>query len=250
LIPRAERLVYRKPAEQLVVAVNPDKARYTPGGKVKLELSAVNEKQQAAPAVLLVGVVNQSVITMADNKTDRLMPTHMLLSGEVKHPAELEHADFLLTDHPKAGVALDLLLGTQGWRRFAEQTGDAAVAADRADVDRMLVAHGQRTTAPLELYRLEAQRVSAEFGPRLDQAQLALEAAQAAVNEGRAAGDPGLGAQVAAAQSVVAAAEADRSQAAAALARHTERLKELGRGALQVLLVALVLVGLLLLVRA
>src|SRR5205823_10915142 len=100
-------------------------------------------------------------------------------------------------------------LGTQGWRRFAEQTGAAADAADRADVDKVLVAHGQRTTAPLELYRLEAQRVSAEFGPKLDQAALALESAQVAVNEGRTATDPGLGAQVAAAQTAVSAADAE-----------------------------------------
>ena len=98
---------------------------------MRLELSAFDEKETPVPAVLLVGVVNRSVITMADNKTDRLLPTHFLLSGEVKHPAELEHADFLLTDHPKAGVALDLLLGTQGWRRFAEQNANPADPADK-----------------------------------------------------------------------------------------------------------------------
>ena len=103
LIPRAERLVFRKQDQQLILNANPDKSRYAPAGKVRLELSAFNEKEQPAPAVLMVGVVNRSVITMADNKTDRLMPTHVLLSGEVKHPAELEHADFLLTDHPKLG---------------------------------------------------------------------------------------------------------------------------------------------------
>src|SRR5439155_5409658 len=161
LVPRAERLVYRKPGEQLMLNVNPDKARYTPGGKVRLELSAFDERERPTPAVLLVGVVNRSVITMADNKTDRLMPTHLLLSGEVKHPAELEHADFLLTDHPKAGVALDLLLGTQGWRRFAEQDVAPANPADKPDVDRMLAAHGQRGTAPFELSKLEAQRLNA-----------------------------------------------------------------------------------------
>src|SRR6185295_18109076 len=104
-----------------------------------------------------------------------------LLSGEVKHPAELEHADFLLTDHPKAGVALDLLLGTQGWRRFAEQTGTPANVADKADVDRMLVAHGQRTTAPLELYKLEEQRVASEFRPKMEEAMLRVAAAENAL---------------------------------------------------------------------
>jgi hypothetical protein len=242
LIPRAERLVYRAPGEQLVLNVNPDKVQYTPGGKVRLELSAYNEKRTPTPAVLLVGVVNRSVITMADNKTDRLLPTHVLLSGEVKHPAELEHADFLLTDHPKAGVALDLLLGTQGWRRFAEQTGAAADAADRADVDRMLVAHGQRTSAPLELYKLEEQRVGAEFGPRIDQAALALSAAQSGWDGSQGAGGPGLGAKVAAALRAVSAAHLESTRAAAALERYNTQMSELGGILLRVVLVGLLVV--------
>jgi hypothetical protein len=113
-----------------------------------------------------VGVVNRSVITMADNKQDRLLPTHFLLSGEVRNSAELEHADFLLTDHPKAAVALDLLLGTQGWRRFAEQDVAPPKAEDRADVDQMLMPTGSGRRLPVELLKLEAQRVNAEFAPK------------------------------------------------------------------------------------
>lgn len=180
LLPRAERLVYRKPGEQLLLNVTPDKNRYSPMSKVNLELAAFTEKETPTPAVLMVGVVNQSVIRMADNKTDRLMPTHFLLAGDVKSPAELEHADFLLTDHPKAGLALDLLLGTQGWRRFAEQNVLPANPADRQEVDRMLVAHGQRSTTPTELYRLEEQRVNAEFTPKLEQATLRFGEAESA----------------------------------------------------------------------
>src|SRR5262249_4921855 len=137
LVPRAERLVFRKQDQQLLLNVNPDRSRYTPAGKVRLELSARDEKEKSVPPVLLVGGVNRSVIAMADNKTDRLLPTHFLLAGEVKNSAELEHADFLLVEHPKAeenakaAVALDLLLATQGWRRFAEQNADPANPADK-----------------------------------------------------------------------------------------------------------------------
>ncbi len=170
LIPLAERLVYRKPGEQLILSANPDKARYSPAGKVALELSALNEEQNPTPAILLVGVVNQSIIAMADNKTDRLLPTHFLLAGDVKNPADLEHADFLLTDHPKAAVALDILLGTQGWRRFAEQNILPTNPVEKREVERMLVAHGQMTTAPLELFKLEEKRIAAEFMPKVEQA--------------------------------------------------------------------------------
>ncbi len=223
LIPRAERLVFRKPAEQLILNANPDKSRYTPAGRVRLELSAFNEKETPVPAVLLVGVVNRSVITMADNKTDRLMPTHFLLSGEVKHPAELEHADFLLTDHTRAGEVLDLLLGTQGWRRFAEQNADPNNPAN-PDVDKMLVAHGQRTSAPFALYKLEEQRVHAEFLPKLESAALARSAAETDWNARNGAAEAAdAAAKLNAAQAVATDAETKSTAAAADLYKFETR---------------------------
>ncbi|HEY1188653.1 MAG TPA: alpha-2-macroglobulin family protein [Gemmata sp.] len=231
LVPRAERLVFRGSGEHLVLDAKADRERYTPSGKVRLDLSALNEKGQPAPAVLLVGVVNRSVITMADNKQDRLLPTHFLLSGEVKNSAELEHADFLLTDHPQAAVALDLLLGTQGWRRFAEQDMAPPKAEDRADVDRMLVAHGQRSVAPLELLKLEEQRINSEFAPKLEQARLRAAAAESEWNAlANAAND-----KVNAASAAVAAAQSQKSEASAALDRYNERFAKAGNVALPVL---------------
>ena len=56
----------------------------------------------------------------------------------------------LLGDNPKAVVALDLLLGTQGWRRFAEQSVNGPNTKDREEVDRLLVANGQKSQAPIE----------------------------------------------------------------------------------------------------
>ena len=178
-------------------------------------MSAFNEKEKPTPAVLLVGVVNRSVITMADNKTDRLMPTHFLISGEVKHPAELEHADFLLTDHPKAAEALDLLLATQGWRRFAEQNADPVNPADKPDVDKMLVAHGQRTSAPFALYKLEEQRVNAEYRPKLEVATIALVIAQTDWAQRRNA--PDAAAELAVKQAAATRAEQQYTTAAADL---------------------------------
>jgi hypothetical protein len=242
LIPRAERLVFRRPDQQLMLNVNPDRSRYSPAGKVRLELSAVNEKERPTPAVLLVGVVNQSVIAMADNKTDRLMPTHFLLSGEVKHPAELEHADFLLTDVRNADVALDLLLGTQGWRRFAEQNADPANPADKPDVDRMLVAHGQRTSAPFELYKLEEKRVLAEFRPRLEVAALARSKAEADWNRRDQSADAA--AKLNAAQAAAAEAEKKYTDAAAELHQFETRPTRPPSWGLSGLAAALVALGL------
>ncbi|HUR54347.1 MAG TPA: alpha-2-macroglobulin family protein, partial [Gemmataceae bacterium] len=222
MLPRAERLVYRGSGEHLLLAATPDKPRYSPADKVRLDLSATNEKGTPTPAVLLVAVVNRSVITMADNKQDRLMPTHFLLSGDVKHPAELEHADFLLTDHPKAATALDLLLGTQGWRRFAEQDVAPANPQDRTEVDRMLVAHGQRTSAPVELFKLEEKRVASEFQPRLEQARLSVSRAESAWND---AITP-LNLKVTAAERAVSAAVSAKWIAKESLDAYKERIEK------------------------
>ena len=78
-------------------------------------------KREFVPALALVAVVDASVLKLRDEKTARAMPTHFLLTTEIRDAEDLEHADFLLGDHPKAARALDLLLGSQGWRRFAEQ---------------------------------------------------------------------------------------------------------------------------------
>ncbi|MBO0699567.1 MAG: alpha-2-macroglobulin, partial [Zavarzinella sp.] len=190
LIPRAERLVFRRPGERLDLSVTPDKDRYTPAGKVALDLAAANEKGRPVPAILLVAVINQSVIAMADNKTDRLLPTHFLLAGEIKHPADLEHADFLLTGHPKAAEALDLLLGTQGWRRFAEQNVLPADPAERQEVERLLVASGSRASVPVEQVRVAEERVAAEFQPKVEETAPRAAAAQAALMEYRTTIEP------------------------------------------------------------
>src|SRR2546422_599036 len=120
MIPVAERLIYRRPDHRLGRAGKADKEVDVPGEKVQLTCSAADETGKAAPAILLVGVVDQGVLSLADEKTYHSMPAHFYLTSELKHPEDLEHADVLLTDDARSAEALDLLLGTQGWRRFAE----------------------------------------------------------------------------------------------------------------------------------
>lgn len=179
--PVAERLVYRKFEKQLMFNLQPDQTRYNPGSKVNLDITAMTDKEQRAPAVLMVAVINQSVVNMADLKTDRLMPTHFLIASEVEKPEDLEHADFLLAEHPKAPVALDLLLGTQGWRRFAEQSPETfQPKTAKPEVDRLLVALGQKSSTPRSTYRLEEERIEQKYRPL---AEKSLDRVVAASNE-------------------------------------------------------------------
>ena len=84
-----------------------------------------NEKNEPIAAALGVSVVNQDLFALAGDHAPT-MTTQFLLASENLNPEDLENADFYLSDDKSAAVppavALDLLLGTQGWRRFADNT--------------------------------------------------------------------------------------------------------------------------------
>lgn len=155
MFPLAERLIYRQPAQHLNLAVTPDKLVYVPGEKMKLTCFASNEEGKPAPAIMLVGVVDQGVLSLADEKTYHSMPAHFYVTSEIHHPDDLEHADFLLADHPQASVALDLLLGTQGWRRFAETKPKAFQKREPQQSARLLACVGQAPIRTTNLREVE-----------------------------------------------------------------------------------------------
>jgi len=164
LKPIAERLVYRQPAEHLRLGVKPEGNQrvFAPGDQVKLNVTANTETGANAAALLLVGVVDKSLIKMADERTARAMPTHFLLTSEVRKGEDLEFTDVLLGDHPQAGKALDLLLGTQGWRRFLESDPNRlsdpkhqkVIEEMRAknDADRLMLVMGKATVNPVRAF--------------------------------------------------------------------------------------------------
>ena len=76
--------------------------------------------KRASPISAVVGVTvtDDSVLEMIDKReqTPRL-PVMVLLEGEVKELADAQV--YLDPANEKSTLAVDLLLGTQGWRRFA-----------------------------------------------------------------------------------------------------------------------------------
>jgi uncharacterized protein YfaS (alpha-2-macroglobulin family) len=115
-VPLAERLVYRAPDKNLKLEVRADKPSYVPGDKVNLTIKATRNGKPAA-AVVGLTVTDDAVLEMIDKREQApSLPVMMLLEPEVR---ELADAHVYLDDkNPKAPLALDLLLGTQGWRRF------------------------------------------------------------------------------------------------------------------------------------
>ncbi|MBX7102565.1 MAG: hypothetical protein K1X57_00685 [Gemmataceae bacterium] len=204
LTPVAERLVYRTPAKKVELTVAPDKTAYAPGDKAGLKVTAKDESGKAVPAITMLGVVNQSVVVMADEKTYRSMPTHFLLTGEVEKADDLEHVDVVLGNHPKASAALDLLLGVQGWRRFvesgelppAEKAKTAAAPAVRVDTIQYVRAKAEEVNRPaFEEYRKKLEAAEKKLSAAIElpdslrkQQSVAAQAEQSAAEKAAEAG--------------------------------------------------------------
>lgn len=127
--PLAERLVFRQPAEQVSVCITPDASRYVPGGKAALKIETRDGQGNPIPSVVGITVTDDSILEMIEKREQApRLPVMVLLEPEVK---ELGDAHvYLDPDNDKAPLAVDLLLGTQGWRRFAT-----------VDLSKFLVAH-------------------------------------------------------------------------------------------------------------
>lgn len=115
--PLAERLIYREPKFKVNVAINMVSESYVPGDKVSLEVVTTNEAGTPVEAVVGLTVTDDAVLELIEKREQApRLPAMVYLESEVQDLADAH----LYFDHqsPDAPLALDLLLGTQGWRRF------------------------------------------------------------------------------------------------------------------------------------
>jgi len=116
--PLAERLVFRQPAKSVRVSMLPDAKTYSPGGKVSLRLKTTDERGAPTSAVVGLTVTDDSVLEMIEKREQPArLPVMVYLENEVRELADA-HV-YLDPQNKKSELAVDLLLGTQGWRRFA-----------------------------------------------------------------------------------------------------------------------------------
>lgn len=115
-LPLAERLVFREPQQQLGIELRADRERYVPGAPVKLTVKTTLDGKPTS-AVVGVTVSDESVFELLERREQPpSLPAMVLLEADVQDLADA-HV-YLDAKHPKSRVATDLLLGTQGWRRF------------------------------------------------------------------------------------------------------------------------------------
>lgn len=114
--PLAERLVYRGLGADLHVTVTPDRASYSPRDKVALTVKTTDADGRPVPADVALAVVDDTVLNFAGDKTGNIL-AQLYLEPEMPGQTVAE-PNFYFSKDPKAPEALDLVLGTQGWRRF------------------------------------------------------------------------------------------------------------------------------------
>ncbi|MFT5128866.1 MAG: hypothetical protein ACI8W8_002485, partial [Rhodothermales bacterium] len=132
--PLCERVVYRNRGQDLQVTVTPDKTSYMPREPVTLTVRTTTPDGKPVSADLALSVVDDRALTYADDKSAHIL-SHLYLEKDL--PGDIEEPNFYLDpEEEKSAVALDLLMGTRGWRTFQWQRIDGK--ADVQVTDQLL----------------------------------------------------------------------------------------------------------------
>jgi hypothetical protein len=114
--PLAERLVFRNRRHRLNVEVTPERDSYQPRERVTLNIATTDPMGRPVAADLALAVVDDTVLSFADDKRGHLL-SRLLLEAELQDEVEEPNLYLDLTEEDSA-LAMELLMGTRGWRRF------------------------------------------------------------------------------------------------------------------------------------
>ena len=124
--PMAERLVYVHPERKLHIELNTDSVRYFTRGKGKLNVKVTDEAGNPVQAHLGLSIFDGAYQNELNPEN---MLSYCLLSTEIK--GNIHNPAYYFDDNNKDRLsALDLLLLTQGWRRYVWEKADTAMLAD------------------------------------------------------------------------------------------------------------------------
>lgn len=114
---RSERLVFVKPTHSTTITVNTDKPTYKPYEKIALCIQAQNADSSMVEAQLSLAVRDAATSDFG-NSDNGNMATNLLLSSDLKGYIENPTWYFAAQTTDRL-VGLDLLMLTQGWRRYS-----------------------------------------------------------------------------------------------------------------------------------
>lgn len=114
--PVSERVAFIQHNDQVNLSVNSDHPNYTTRQKVKLSITAKNA-EQPAEGNFSVAVIDETKVPFDENAESTIL-TYQLLTSDIKGYIEQPNYYF---NHPdqKSAADLDILLLTQGYRRFS-----------------------------------------------------------------------------------------------------------------------------------
>lgn len=104
------KTVFIKPSKSLDIAVSTDKEEYKPGENVKLNFKIQNEKQEKEDANILVSILDEAVLSLAEN--DLSMDNIRLALRDIKLTDDITLADLyadVLDDKSESNLTLALL---------------------------------------------------------------------------------------------------------------------------------------------
>jgi TonB-dependent SusC/RagA subfamily outer membrane receptor len=114
--PLAERLVFLNSDKQLHVTISTNKQQYLPREKVIMTITTKDEHSQPIPSNFSLSVVDDKLWTLADDRQDNIL-SWLLMSSELRGPIE-DPPFYFKKNEPKAPLALDLVMLTNGYRYF------------------------------------------------------------------------------------------------------------------------------------
>lgn len=117
--PLAERLIFIAPTDTLAVSVKPDKSSYTQRSKTNLAIKAIDPNGNPIVGSFSMSVVDAGKVNIPIDEEESIF-TNLLLTSDIK--GYVENPGYYLTNiNEEKVVNTDILMLTQGWRRFVWQ---------------------------------------------------------------------------------------------------------------------------------
>lgn len=129
----AQRLFYRLPASRLQAQCLPEPQSPLPGQSLQIRLFTKDPEGTPTTAVGTVAVVEEGFL--GSFSALPVITPFWLLDELWELPEDLEEADFLVSNQPKAQQALDLLLGTWGGRVMGQIGTESPEESEKKETD-------------------------------------------------------------------------------------------------------------------
>jgi len=157
----AERLVFRRPNATVSLKVTSNYKTYCPGDTATITVQAKDCEGKPVVTPVILSITDESVLeTVEKRKQAPRIPEMIYLEDEVAH---LEDCQVYLSENSKSDVAVDLLLGTQGWRRFVFDDTQKKLDSDKQEkLHRISVTND----TAYQLYDFDPEKIKEIYEPR------------------------------------------------------------------------------------